>query len=192
MTEDVITELSKIKKLKVFSRSAVLSYRDRPAEASEIARSLPAEYILEGSLRRAGDRFRITARLVDTKVGHSVWSERYDRLLTDIFELQEDLARSIAHALRIKLSEQEEQAIAHKPTDNLQAYDYYLQGRAYMRRRTYHDLESSLQMFERALSLQPDFALAHASISYVCGILYDWYGQKPEWRQKGISAADRA
>lgn len=192
MTEDVITELSKIRRLKVFSRSTVVAYRDKPGAASEVGRLLHAAYVLEGSVRRSANRFRITARLVRTDVGHSVWSERYDRQVEDIFELQDDLARSIANALRITLSGQEEKEIASRPTGNPEAYDYYMRGRALFRRRTRLDLEHAYQMFERAAQLQPDFALGFAGMSYVSGLLYDWYGRESSWISKATVAADRA
>src|SRR5712692_9204430 len=142
MTEDVITELSKIKELHVFSRSAVISFRDKSGSAPQVGLQLNAAYVLEGSLRRAGSRLRITAQLVETRTGHSVWAERFDRELKDVFEVQDEIARSITQALRITLSPQEERAIARKPTENAQAYDYYLRGRNYTRRHTRPNLRS--------------------------------------------------
>src|SRR5437667_294608 len=105
------------------------------------------------------NRLRITAQLVETRTGHTVWADRYDREMKDVFEVQDDIARSITQALRISLSPQEEKTIARKPTENLQAYDYLLRGRSYTRRE---NLEFALQMFEHAIKLDPDFALAHA------------------------------
>ena len=126
MTEDIITELSKIKELQVFPRAAVLAYRDKPVTGPQVGRELNAACVLSGSLRRAGNRLRITAQLIRAQTGHSIWAERYDRELKDVFEVQDEIARSISQALRIKLSPQEEKAIARKQTDNPQAYDYYL------------------------------------------------------------------
>lgn len=192
ITEDVITELSKIKKLKVISRSNVVGYRDKPVSSMEIAQQLHASYVLEGSIRRAGARFRITARLVAASDGHSVWNERYDREMQDIFDLQDELARSIAHALRITLSGQEQEDLAERPTDNPEAYDYYLRGRSHYRRRTRQDLEHALRMYERAVELQPDFALAYAGISISSSLIYVWYGNEPEWIKRGEESAERA
>jgi len=192
MTEDVITELSKIKELHVFSRSAVVSFRDKSGSAPQVGLQLNAAYVLEGSLRRAGNRLRITAQLVETRTGHSVWAERFDRELKDVFEVQDEIARSITQALRITLSPQEERAIARKPTENAQAYDYYLRGRNYTRRHTRPNLEFAIQMFEHAIALDPGFALAYAGLASVCGLFHDWYDRDAHWVEKGLAACEQA
>ncbi len=192
ITEDVITELSKIKELRVFPRSAVLTYRDRAVTAPQIGQQLNAAYVLSGSLRRAGNRLRITAQLVETRTGHTLWAERHDSELKDVFEVQDEIARKIAQALRITLSPQEEKAIAHKPTENPQAYDYYLRGRSYARRVTRADLEFAIQMYERAVALDPAFALAHAGLANVSGLFYEWHEHDPRWIEKGLAACERA
>jgi len=189
MTEDIITELSKIGQLQVFSRSEMLPFRDKSVLAPEVGQQLNAAYVLEGSVRRAGSRLRITAQLVESRTRHSVWAERYDRQLEDVFAIQDEIARSIAQALRITLSPQEEKTIARKPTENLQAYDYFLRGRSYTRRWT---LDFALQMFEEAIKLDPNFALAHASIASVCGMTYQYREQHPRWIEQGLAACDRA
>jgi serine/threonine protein kinase/tetratricopeptide (TPR) repeat protein len=189
MTEDVTTELAKIGTLQVFPRAAVLVFRDKPATAPEVGQQLHASYVLGGSVRRAGNRLRITAQLVETRTGHTVWADRYDREMKDVFEVQDDIARSITQALRLSLSPQEEKTIARKPTESLQAYDYLLRGRSYTRRE---NLEFALQMFEHAIKLDPDFALAHAGIANVCGMLFELHGRDPRWIEKGLAAANRA
>jgi len=168
VTEDIITELSKIKGLKIFSRATVLSYRDKPVTPAQIAQQQNASYVLMGSLRRAGSRLRINTQLVDTATDFPLWSERYDREMKDVFEVQDEIARKIAEALRVTLSPQEEKALASKPTEDLQAYDLYLRGKSFARRLTRQDLEFALQMFEHAVSLDANFALAHAAISNAC------------------------
>ncbi|MGH9862890.1 MAG: TPR end-of-group domain-containing protein, partial [Candidatus Acidiferrales bacterium] len=192
ITEDVITELSKIRGLRVFPRSGVVAYRDKPVTAPQVGQQLSASHVLEGSLRRAGNRLRITTQLVETRTGHSVWAERYDRELKDVFEVQDDIARSIAQALRITLSPHEAKAIAQKPTQNLEAYDYYLRGRSYARRVTRSDLEFAMQMYERASALDPNFALAYAGLAIVCGFYHEWHEQQPRWIEKGLAACERA
>jgi len=192
MTEDVITELSKIEELRVFPRAAVLVYRDKAVTGPQVGRELSATYVLGGSLRRAGSRLRITAQLVETHSGHSAWAERFDRELKDVFEVQDEIARSITQALRITLSPQEEKAIARKPTENTQAYDAYLRGRSYARRETRPDLEFALQMFDLAILLDPDFASAHAGIAHACAMIHGWHDPEPRWIDKGLAACERA
>jgi serine/threonine protein kinase/cytochrome c-type biogenesis protein CcmH/NrfG len=192
MTEDVITELSKVKDLKVFPRASVRAYRDQEVTAPDVGAQLNATHVLGGSIRRAGNRLRITAQLVEARTGHSVWAERYDRELKDVFEVQDEIARNITQALRVALSPQEEKAIAVKPTENTEAYDAYLRGRSYTRRLTAQDLHFALQMYERAVTIDPTFALAYAGIANVCGHFFEWHGKAQEWITKGLAACDRA
>jgi non-specific serine/threonine protein kinase len=189
ITEDIVTELSKIKQLEIFPRSEMLAFRDKPVTAQQVGQQLGAAYVLEGSIRRAGNRVRITAQLVEASTRHSVWAERYDRQLEDVFAIQEEIARSIAQALRITLTPQEEKTMARKPTENPQAYDFYLRGRGYTRRE---NLDYALQMFEQAIQLDPNFALAHAGIATLCGLNYEIRDQNPKWVERGLAACDRA
>ncbi len=192
MTEDVITELSKVEKLRVYPRSAVIAYRDKPATAYEIGRQLNAAYVLAGSIRKAGNRVRITAQLIESDSGHTCWAERYDREMKDVFDLQDELARAIASALSIKLSPAEEKAIAEKRVEDPKAYDLYLQGRRLWRRQTKKDLLSAIEMFEQAIALDPNLALAYAGIGNACGRLHRYYDQNIAWMQKGIEACEQA
>ena len=192
ITEDIITELSKIKGLNIFSRPTVLAYRDRRVTPAQIGQQLKAAYVLTGSLRRAGNRLRINAQLVDTRTDFPLWSERYDREMKDVFEVQDEIARSIAEALRITLSPQEQAALAAKPTENLQAYDLYLRGKNYARRMTRQDLEFALQMFENAVLLDANFAQAYAAIANVCAQTHYNYGRDPIWLQRAEAASHRA
>jgi non-specific serine/threonine protein kinase len=189
MTEDIITELSKIAQLKLFPRSEVLAFRDKPITAPHVGQQLNASYVLEGSLRRAGNRVRITAQLVETGTRHSVWAERYDRQLEDLFAIQDEIARSIAQALRITLSPHEEKTIARKPTDNAQAYDFYLRGRSYTRR---FELDFALHMMEQAIKLDPKFALAYVGMAWICGVIIEFRDKDPKWLAKGVAACEKA
>ena len=137
-------------------------------------------------------RLRINAQLVDTQTDFPLWSDRYDREMSDVFELQDEIANKIAEALRVTLSPQEQKAIASKPTDNTQAYDQYLRGKSYARRLTVQDLEFALQMFENAVALDPQFALAHAAIANVCAQNHYHYERSPEWIQRAQAASERA
>jgi non-specific serine/threonine protein kinase len=192
ITEDILTDLSKITGLSVFPRTTMLAFRDQKTTAADASRQLRADYALEGSLRRAGNRLRISAQLVDAATGFPVWSERYDREMSDIFEVQDEIAHKIAEALRIKLTPQEQAELAAKPTENLQAYDQYLRGRSYARRRTTRDMEFALQMFENAVTLDPNFALAWAAIANGCAHAQYWSGPGGTYMERAQSASLRA
>jgi len=192
ITEDILTDLSKIKGLNVFPRTTVLAFRDQKATAADVCRQLRADYALEGSLRRSGNRLRINAQLVDAATGFPVWSERYDREMSDIFAVQDEIAHKIAEALRIKLTPQEQAELAAKPTENLQAYDLYLRGRSYARRRTTRDMDFALQMFENAVTLDPNFALAWAAIANGCAHAQYWSGPGGTYMERAQSASLRA
>src|ERR1700733_15130130 len=192
ITEDIITELSKIRGLNTFSRPTVLAFRDKQVTPQQIGQQLRAAYVLTGTLRRAGNRLRITTQLVDTQTDFPMWSERYDREMKDVFEVQDEIARKIAEALRVTLSPQEQAALAAKPTENLQAYDLYLRGKSYARRMTQQDLGFALQMFENAVSLDSNFALAYAAIANVCAQTHYNYGRDPIWLRRAEAASQRA
>ena len=189
MTEDIITELSKITGLEIFPRSEMLTFRDKPVTAPQVGEKLGAMYVLEGSIRRAGNRLRITSQLVESATRHSVWAERYDRQMEDVFAIQEEISRSIAKALEITLSPQEERVIAKKPTANPQAYDFYLRGRNYLRQRQF---EYALAMYQEAVKLDPNFALAHAGIAHAWGEKHEFDSQAPEYIEKGLEACEKA
>ncbi|MGI9065031.1 MAG: protein kinase domain-containing protein [Pyrinomonadaceae bacterium] len=191
ITEDIITELSKIKNLHVFSRPTVLAFRDKPVTPAQIGQQLSAAYVLTGTLRRSGSRLRISAQLVDTKTDFPLWSERYDREMQDIFELQDEIARKIAEALRVTLSPQEQAELAAKPTENLQAYDLYLRGKSYARRESRQDLELAREMFESAAALDPQFALAYAAAANVCALHYYRYGHSQMWMERAKAASEK-
>jgi tetratricopeptide (TPR) repeat protein len=135
---------------------------------------------------------RISAQLADTGTGFPIWSERYDREMKDVFEVQDEIASKIAQALRITLSPQEQEALAAKPTDNLQAYDLYLRGKSYVRRFQRQDLDFALQMFENAVTLDPNFALAYAAIANACAQNHYYYARDPVWIQRAMKAAETA
>jgi len=192
VTEDIITELSKIKGLKVFSRPTVLAWRDKPVTPAQIGQQLKASCVLTGTLRRAGQRLRITTQLVDTQTDFPLWSERYDREMADVFAVQDEIARKIAEALRVQLSPQEQEALARKPTDNLQAYDLYLRGKSFARRGTRQDTEFALQMFESAVAMDAGFALAHAAIAIACAQYYYRSERSDAWIARAKAASRRA
>ena len=192
ITEDIITELSKIRGLNTFSRPTVLAFRDKAVTPVQIGQQLKAAYVLTGSLRRSGNRLRINTQLVDTQTDFPLWSERYDREMKDVFEVQDEIARKIAEALRVTLSPQELEALAIKPTENLQAYDLYLRGKRYARRQTRQDLEFALQMFENAVTLDPSFALAYAACANACAMFYCNYSRDEIWVERARNASGHA
>jgi serine/threonine protein kinase/tetratricopeptide (TPR) repeat protein len=192
ITEDIITELSKIRGLNTFSRPTVLVYRDKQVTPAQIGQQLKAAYVLTGSLRRSGNRLRITTQLVDAATDFPMWSERYDREMKDVFEVQDEIARKIAEALRVTLSPQELEALAIKPTENLQAYDLYLRGKRYARRQTRQDLEFALQMFESAVSMDPSFALAYAASANACAMFFCNYSRDTVWVERARAASGQA
>ena len=192
ITEDVITELSKIRGLNIFSRPTVLAFRDKQVTPAEVGQQLGAAYALTGTLRRAGARLRINAQLVDTRTDFPLWSERFDREMKDVFEVQDEMARKIAEALRVTLSPEELEALAVKPTENLQAYDLYLRGKRYARRQTRQDLEFALQMFENAVAIDPSFALAYAACANACAMFYCNYSRDQVWVERAREASGKA
>jgi serine/threonine protein kinase/tetratricopeptide (TPR) repeat protein len=189
MTEDIITELSKIARLQIFPRSEMLQFRDKPVTAPQVGEKLKAMYVLEGSIRRAGNRLRITTQLVESETRHSVWAERYDRQMEDVFAIQGEISLSIAKALEITLSPQEEKVIARKPTDNPQAYDFFLRGRNYLRQRQF---EYALAMYEEAVKLDPNFALPYAGMAHVWGGMHEFRSPNPDYIEKGQMAVETA
>ncbi len=192
ITEDVITELSKIRDLWVLTRSAVFAFRDKPVSAPEVGRELNAAFVLEGSLRRAGNRLRITARLVETETARAVWAERYDREMQDVFAIQDELAQSIARALKVMLTETEKRAIQKAPTQDIQAYDYYLRGRQFFHQFRRKGFEYARQMFARAIVIDPGYARAYAGVADCSSFLYMYWDTTEDNLREADSASRKA
>ena len=192
MTEDISTELTKIKELHLLPRSVVLAFRDKPLPAGEIGQQLAAAYVLDGSIRRAGNRLRITAQLAETRTGHSVWAERYDRQLEDVFAIQDEIAQNIARALRVMLSDKERREIEKVPTRDVQAYDYYLRGRQVFYQLRRKSLEFARQMFARATVIDPSYAAALAGVANCCSFLYMYFEASEDNLREARAASRRA
>ena len=193
ITEDLITDLSKISGLFVVSRNAVFLYKGKAVKPVEVSRELGVRYVLEGSVRKAGDRVRISAQLIDPPTGYHLWAERYDRDLTDIFALQDEITEKIVAALEVKLTEGEQEQVARRYTENLEAYDYFLRGRAYQASATNEDNARAREMFERAIELDPTFAGAYAQLSY--SHFRDWryqWSKDPQALEWALEAAQKA
>jgi TolB-like protein/Tfp pilus assembly protein PilF len=165
ITEDVIAHLSKIRALKVISRNSVMPFKQRTQSLREISATLGATALLDGSVRRAGDRVRIVAQLIDAESDQHLWGETYDRKLDDIFAIQTDVALHIAEALQAELSGEEQTRVRKEPTHDLQAYQLFLQGRQWYIKYTPESIEQSIDYYDRAVARDPSFALALANLS---------------------------
>jgi serine/threonine-protein kinase len=165
ITEDVIAQLSKIRSLKVISRTSVMQFKNREQSLREIGVTLQVATLLEGSVRRAGDRVRIVAQLIDADADQHLWAETYDRQLTDIFAIQTDVALQIASALEAELSPEERKRINRKPTSDVHAYQLYLQGRQCYSRYTGESIQKGIAYFRKAVAVDPDYALAHTGLA---------------------------
>jgi TolB-like protein/Tfp pilus assembly protein PilF len=190
IAEEIINALAKVKALQVASRTSSFAFKGKNEDIGGIGRKLKVNTVLEGSVRKAGDKLRVTAQLVNTADGYHLWSERYDRQLEDVFEIQDEIAENIVRALRVVLGEEEKRAIEKTPTENVQAYEYYLRGRQFFHHFRRTDLQYARRMFDRAIEIDPNFARAHAGIADCCSFLYMyWDGSKANL--EGADASSR-
>ncbi len=189
--EDILTQLSKIGDLKVISRTSVMQYKNTKKNLREIADELGVASILEGSVRRTGNRVRITSQLINARSDEHLWAETYDREMKDIFEIQSDVAKSIAAALHAVLSPNEIEQIDNPGTENLDAYGFYLRGRDYFYNYTNQDNERAIELYREALKVDPNYALAYAGLAEAYGrkIYYD-YSQ--DWSDSSLTFSNRA
>ena len=191
ITEDILTNLSKVGALRVTSRTSVMGYKETTKKLREIAGELGVGYIVEGSVRRAGDQVRISAQLIDARTDKHVWAEVYDRELKDVFAIQSEIAQKIASALHARLSPEEQGRIAAAPTASLGAYDYYLKGRErFYSHQSEADLRASIGLFKQALALDPRYALAYTGLTEAYAELRFYAG--PEWQDSAFAAAQKA
>ncbi len=193
MTEEIISKLSRIQSLQVASRTSVMRYKGTQKDVKDIGRELGVRYVLEGSVRRAENRVRVTAQLIDSESGFHVWSNDFDREMKDVFAVQEETALKIAEALNLQLTPQEQQAVKHRYTDNPQAYDAFLRGQALI---AYADLpeklEAARRAYEEALSSDPDYAPALAGLSQIEALYYRNLDSDPVRLQRAEQLAQRA
>jgi adenylate cyclase len=186
ITEDIITDLSKISSLHVVARNTVFTYKGRSVKIKQVAQELGVRYVLEGSVRKVGARVRISGQLIDALHGGHIWAERYDRDLTDIFSIQDEITHAIVSELKIKLLPEEKKAIETEPTGNVEAYTYYLRGRQFSHAWTKSYLHLARRMFCKAVELDPDYARAYAGIADCEAALRDW--QPDDFPLERISA----
>jgi adenylate cyclase len=177
ISEDIITDLSKISGLMVISRNSTFTYKGKAIDAKQVGHDLGVRYVLEGSVRKAGNRVRITGQLIDAVTGGHLWAERYDRDLTDIFEIQDDVTRRIVDALKVTLSPAENARLADSGTHNIDAYDYFLRGREFLlgENKNREKFEQSLKLLTRALELDPNYSQAYAGLSWAH--MFDYFNR---------------
>ena len=165
LTEEIITALSNVPKLFVIARNSVFTYKGKSVKVKQVAEELGVKYVLEGSIRKAGDKIRITAQLIDAISGHHLWADRYDRNLKEIFDVQDELTKSIITAMQVKLTEGEQARVAAKGTNNLEAYLKYLQAMVYMRQFNIESNALAKQLAQEAIALDPEYDMAYITLS---------------------------
>jgi len=194
ITEDLITALSKIRSFKVISRESTFSYKGTAIDVRQVAKELGVRFVLEGSVRKSGNRVRVTVQLIDAETGHHVWAERYDREMEDIFDLQDEMVRVIASALEPELNAFERERAVNKPPDNLDAWELYQRALWYM--WTYQDdnIRTALELFKQASAADPKFAPAYAYYAYCCYqfVILGSADDPDALLQEGLSAAKMA
>ncbi len=162
ITEDILTELSRFRELFVISRTSAFKYKGKAINIPEVARELGVQYVVEGSVRKAGDRVRVTVQLIDAETDRHVWAERYDRKLEDIFAIQDEISQAIVATLPGRVEAARRERAAHKPTDNMAAYELVLGGKLLHHRSDRQSNEAALDMVKRAIAIDPNYAHAHA------------------------------
>jgi len=178
LAEELINSLTKIKDLRVVARASAFSFKGRELDIREIGKTLNVANVLEGSVRKAGNKLRITAQLSNVEDGYQIWSERYDREMDDVFAIQDEISLEIVNKLRIKLGGEEKSMLIRRYTEDLEAYNIYLRGRFYLNKRTKEGLETANQYFEQAIEKNPTYALAYAGIADYYTLL-GWFRYLP-------------
>lgn len=192
LAEEILTALTKIDGLRVAARMSSFAFKGRREDARRVGERLGVAAVLEGGVRRAGERVRVTVQLVDAADGYQLWSERYDRDLADIFAIQDDIAQSIVRALEVTLSPCEQRAVQFTGVHDVRAYEHYLRGRTYFHQFTVRDLGLASQSFERALAIEPEFARAWAGLADCDSFYCLYYAPSQARRERALDASRRA
>jgi adenylate cyclase len=192
ISEEILNLLAKLPQLKVASRTSAFNFKGRQVGIPDVARELGVGTVLEGSVRRAGERVRITAQLIEAGSDSHLWSETYDREFKDVFAIQDDIAQSIVKALQVTLSPQERRAMQSVATTDPEAYDYYLRGRNYMYSMARRDYEHAIRMFEQAITLDSKYALAYAGLADAYSHMYRYVEATAENVEKANRASEQA
>jgi len=165
LAEELLNALAKIEALRVAARTSAFSFKGKETDVREIGRKLNVGVVLEGSVRKSGNRLRITAQLINVADGYHLWSERYDRQIEDLFEIQDEVTLAVVDALKLKLLSSEKASLLKQPTENTEAYQLYLKGREYGHQRTEEAVKKGIECFEQAIDLDPNYALAYAGLA---------------------------
>ena len=191
LTEDITTDLSRIASLFVIARNSAFTYKGKATKVQDISHEMGVRYVLEGSVRKADGQVRITTQLIDATTGYHLWSERYDRPLTELFILQDEIRQKIVFALKVKLTPEEQERFQRAPTNNLEAYDFYLRGRELSLRALQEESqelnEQARQRYEKAIELDPQYAGAYAWLGWT--YFQDWFYQ---WNKDRTQSLERA
>jgi serine/threonine protein kinase/Tfp pilus assembly protein PilF len=193
MAEDIINDLTHVDGLRVAARTSSFAYKGKLEDIREIGRKLNVETMLEGSVRKAGNRLRITAQLLNVIDGYHLWSERYDRELKDVFAIQDEISKNIVNALKVRLSKKEKRTLEKVPTKDVRAYDFYLRGRKFLFRLNRKNIEFALEMFSKAIELDPDYALAFAGRADCHSFLFLYFDSSEERNvEQSLAASEKA
>jgi TolB-like protein/class 3 adenylate cyclase/Flp pilus assembly protein TadD len=194
ISEDIITDLSKLSEIHVIARNSTFTYKGKPVDVKQVGRDLGVHYVLEGSVRKAGNRVRVTGQLIDVASGAHIWAERFDRDLTDIFAVQDELTREIISALKVKLTPEKKDRLARKNTIDQEAYDLFLRGRERAWLNTRSGNIEARHLLGRAVTINPEFAAAHAFIGFtqVNDYVNGWAEVPERSLQTGLENAERA
>lgn len=192
ITEDILNDLANIEDMHVVARTSSFAYRDRNMDVREIGNKLGVQHIVEGSVRKAGNQIRITAQLIDVHNGFHLWSERYDRELNDVFAVQDEIAQRVVQALEIKLSDREKQELEKLNTNNVDAYEFYIQGRIYYRKLHHSSTEYAIELFSRAIQIDSSYALAYAGLADSYALFYMYFDRSEDHLAKALAACHKA
>ena len=194
ITENIITALSKIPEMFVIARNSVFTYKDKPIKIQQVGQDLGVRFVLEGSIRKADNRVRVTGQLIDAATEHHLWAEQYDRDLEDLFAVQDEITMHIASALQVELTDGEQAQVRHRSTNNLQAWAYAVKGYSLYERITKDDNAKARKLLEKAIELDPDYAWAWTILGYVYFIdtRYGWHGPREESYKKAVECAQKA
>ncbi len=187
MTADLITDLARVPGLFVIARNSMFTYKGRAVKVREVAEELGVRYVLEGSVRRAGDRIRVNAQLIDATTGGHLWSERFDRELKDIFALQDEVVGRIVAALEVRLTEDERRSLAHQYTSSVQAYDVFLRGLGEFARRSKEGNDNARALFAESIELDPEFVHPYAYLAWAH--VRDFIDGWSEWPERSLEQA---